>query len=92
MKDIKLVSGTFSIQEAKEVLTTLIDDKIRYHKSRIFSHEERFGSKDEHSDQRVAELQLAKKELIERLEQIAPDAELNIDSNIKINITTKDQA
>lgn len=87
MKNLKLIDGTFSPQETKEVLVNLIDDKIRFHKCRIFSHEERFGSRDEYSDQRVMELQLARKELIERLDEMPADAELNIDSTITINIT-----
>lgn len=89
MNNLKLIDGTFSISDARALLLSLIDDKVRYHKHRIFSHEERFGTTDQHSEQRIIELQLARKELLDDLNKLSGDTVLEINSSISIEITAK---
>jgi hypothetical protein len=63
-ESIKLVEGTFSGIEAKEILVDLISKKINFHHLKNFSSEERFGKTCELSLDRIQEL----KEGIKRLE------------------------
>ena len=52
----KLVEGTFSPEDAREVLLELVNNKIRYHNFEIFSKMERTGETPVHSIKRKAEL------------------------------------
>lgn len=70
---IDLISGKFAPQDAKEVLLTLLNDKINFHKKKIFSHEERFGLVDETSKNRITELTKCRENII----RIIQDAEAN---------------
>lgn len=45
MKDYKLIEGSFSDEEAKDVLKNFFESKIHFHEMRNFSSEERFGHK-----------------------------------------------
>lgn len=84
-KEFSLIEGIFSPEEAKEVLTTLINDKIRFHDHKIFSHEERFGKVDAESIARKVQLQKTKENLLKYLqESVEQGAKLRIHSNIHI--------
>ncbi len=52
-----LVKGDFSVEEAKDAIIGLVEDKIRHHRERNFSLEERFGMCSEHSSLRIGQLQ-----------------------------------
>ncbi|WP_018342771.1 hypothetical protein [Cytophaga aurantiaca] len=82
-----LIKGEFAPDEALEVTTHLITEKIQFHKLRIFSREIRFGYVDKSSLARIEELRLCK-ESINDLIQVAKNAEkkIKIDSSITIQI------
>lgn len=61
--EIKLVSGEFSAEEAKEVMMSLLDAKIHFHCRKNFSLEERFGEKDKDSILRIKQLKTTKEDL-----------------------------
>jgi hypothetical protein len=66
MKDnsnFKLVKGSFTPDEAKEVLFKLIQSKINYHQLEAFSISERSSKSVEHLEKRVIELQETRNEL-----------------------------
>lgn len=52
----KLIDGTFTPADAKTVLFSLVESKIRYHWMEKFSNLERFGKDINHSEKRVEEL------------------------------------
>ncbi len=52
---IKLIEGTFTPQEAREILITMINDKIRFHQVKEASGAEH-GVDASHSSQRIREL------------------------------------
>lgn len=56
LEPIQFIAGTFQPDEARDILMTLINDKINFHKKRIFSAMERFGAEDELSKQRLPKL------------------------------------
>ncbi|MFC5282001.1 hypothetical protein [Pedobacter alpinus] len=64
MDNFKLVEGEFNAADAKEILLRLIEQKISFHNLKCFSHEIRFGKKDEHSIERIEELNKTKEKLI----------------------------
>lgn len=54
--EIKLIDGVFTPSEAQTLLTTLIDNKINYHKIDDFSNHIRYDRDSQHSKQRILEL------------------------------------
>ncbi len=59
-----LVKGEYSPEEAKDILNHLIAKKINFHKVKTFSHDIRYGKRDEASEQRIVELKRSKKEIL----------------------------
>lgn len=62
-KEIKLIDGVFTPNEANSLLVTMIDNKINYHKLDDFSYHIREDRHPHHSKERVVELQDAKADL-----------------------------
>lgn len=58
-----LIDGEFSTGEAKTILMTLIENKIRFHQQENFSKDERYGSFNKNSNRRIDELTQTKAEL-----------------------------
>lgn len=86
-KQVSLLNGTFSIAEAREVLLTLIDDKIRFHSNRIFSQEERIGITPEDSVVRIKELRATRDEISAIINEYKDqNCEINVQSDINIEI------
>lgn len=63
-ENITLINGVFTPDEAKEVLLTLISNKIHFHQMKNFSSEERFGKSDPLSSKRITELEESRKQVI----------------------------
>jgi len=61
--EIKLIDGVFTPNEAKSIIVTMIDNKIKYHKLDDFSYHIRKNRHPHHSEQRIAELVDTKNEL-----------------------------
>jgi hypothetical protein len=92
MYTLKLIDNKFTPGEAKEVLLTLINDKIRFHSTKNFSSEVRTGISQEHSRQRIEELEEAKKEIIALIEKAEEmNILLDVESSIHISGTPKDK-
>ena len=67
---IKLIDSTYPAKHAKEVILTLLNDKIRFLSVQILSMEERFGEDTEHMRRRITELECEKRELIIALDSL----------------------
>lgn len=83
----KLIEGKYSPQEAKEILIDLINNEINFLRLKNLSSEIRFGKPDSASWNRAEELDAARKELL----QILQDAKntqkcIAINSSIQIRI------
>ena len=79
--------GKYDAKDAKRQVFDLISNNIAFHGKRSFSHCERFGDRDQYSDNKVKELQSSKK----TVQQLLDDAHkqglsVQIESNIKITI------
>ena len=55
-RQYKLLEGTFSPDEARQILLSLVKSKIDFHNMAKLSNEERFGSDVAQSERRLAEL------------------------------------
>jgi len=87
MKDYKLIEGTFSDQEAKDILKNFFESKINFHEMRNFSSEERFGHKDAMAVKRIPELKQASKDILEIVQQAKlGNKRLLINANVQISI------
>jgi len=81
----KLVTGEFSVEEARHILFSLVESKIGFHRIKNLSHKERLGTADGFSEKRAVELEQIKTELqalIDRME--ASNGRLSINCDICI--------
>jgi len=62
---VPLFDGNFDPDEAKELLSSLLNDKIHFHQMKNFSSTERFGKQDQKSLKRIAELKEGNIDLLE---------------------------
>jgi hypothetical protein len=81
-ENIKLIEGSFSGVEAKKLLLCLIDDKIKFHNSKILEDFEK-GNENEYSELRIKELKKLRLHIIEYLDNLG-EKNLNINSIINI--------
>lgn len=84
---LKLIDGTFSTIEAKEILTNIFSSKTQFHTTKNFSSQIRFGKDDEISAKRIPEL----KKTMERIFEIILESEKNnqtikIESEVNISL------
>ncbi len=81
-QQFNLIDGIFDSEEAKEILLCLIDSKIQFHNNRIFSHEIRFGTKNNDSVNRIEELKETKKQILQMIEggNFSINSQINIES------------
>lgn len=86
MYTLKLIDNKFTPQEAKEILLTLLNDKIRFHSNKNFSSEIRTGISQDHSRQRIKELEDAKKEIIALINK-AEEMNILLDVESSIHIS-----
>lgn len=91
MEKMSLIKGVFTSEEAKELLKNLYSTKIKFHELKNFSHQERFGTTDEHTSRRILEL----KEGVKKLNILFEDPKLNHDKifiNAEITISFAHEA
>ena len=79
---LKLIDNTYSNSEAFELLTALINDKIRFLKQKVFSIQERSADDTSHLEKRIAELQEDKEKLIQKFQELE-GKEFNVDIDCK---------
>jgi hypothetical protein len=88
MKDYKLIEGTFSDQEAKDIFKNFFESKIHFHEMKNFSSEERFGKKDAVAVKRIPELKKASKQIFELVQEAQQkNKKLQIKANIEVRLT-----
>jgi hypothetical protein len=76
LNDFKLVDGVYNLQEVKEIVLTLLDDKIKFHQLKDFSDSERLGKTDDsHSKKRLKDLKNSKSNLIKIINDLSENEE-----------------
>jgi DNA-directed RNA polymerase subunit F len=89
IQEIELIQSNYHPEEALEVLGNLIQQKIAYHTQKTIRHQEMFGTTDAHAEQRLAELQQIKKNLIQELKQFDPNTLLHIHGHVSISVVAQ---
>jgi hypothetical protein len=82
--EIKLIDGDFNVDEARELLIKLIEYKVNFHQSKIFSAQERNTKPGIHSIERIEDLRKSIEQLKELLSTLESGSELSIQSTINI--------
>ena len=86
-KSYCLIRGSFVPDAARQVLMTLINDKINFHQLNVWSHRERFGEDNPVVVKRVEELSQTKEDIAQMIEEAAAmGLKLSINSNIEIEL------
>ncbi len=92
IKEIELIKSDYHPEEALDVLSNLIQQKIAYHTQKTIRHQEIFGEPDLQAEQRLKELQDIKKTLIQELKQLDPNTVLHINGNVSLTVIAQQQA
>ncbi|WP_295335771.1 hypothetical protein [Flavobacterium sp.] len=86
-QEYKLIDGTFSTENADQILTALLNYKIDYHSREDFSNHIRFNRDIEHSKKRIQELTQTKKAVKELIANTQSDKfNLVINSTITVRL------
>ena len=88
--EFNLIDGTFKTLETKELLSTLLLNKLRFHSVKNFSHKERFGTPDVKTEKRIETLEATLKELLRFLDNYDQGEEFEIHANVKIKHLNKE--
>ena len=84
---IELIKGTFTPDEAREILLQLLDSKIKFHNVKNWSSRERFGKPDVYSEQRLEHLTESRKKVQTLVSKSIDDEKtITIHSSIEINV------
>lgn len=93
METTKLIKGSFSPIDAKEILLNMVDSKINFHKIKSLSSLVRWNHPSQQSEQRINELKEAKEQILALIEKAEKEGcTLRIDSTINLSLETKGQA
>ena len=83
--EFALIDNTYSPEDARTVVTSLITDKIRFLNTEMLSINERFGTDIEHMKQRVRQLEADRKRMISILsDYMNEDMEIEISCEVKM--------
>lgn len=83
---LQLVENTYNAEDAKEVLFSLINDKLKFLKLQMLSKTERFGSCPENLEHRLEGLKAEKEKLQDLFKQYDGQDDIRFDVDCLINI------
>ena len=87
--EIKLISGTFTVAEAEQLLTAIVNTKIAFHENKIRTIHE--NEEDiEHSEKRIMALQATLREAIDKMTQSGRTPTV-LNAHIEVNTTPRIQ-
>ena len=90
---IKLIDGTYKVEEAGEILLSVLGDKIRFHNFQMLGADERQCDDAYNSENRLRELNADKKKVEELLKLTRNrDLKLKIRSEIIIDIVAAEKS
>lgn len=90
MHQFKLIDSNYTASEAREILLAIINSKIQFHQIKTFSHDIRFGRRDEHSENRIKELEETRRAITQFLQEHQHgDITFDVASTLTIKVTSK---
>ncbi len=84
MKTFKLIDGIFDNEESKDLILTLLDDKINFQKCKNLSLKVKKGSLAPHVTDRIEKLRKVRKELVAFFEEHKNSTDFTINSIVEI--------
>lgn len=82
-----LLRGDYSAEEAKEIISNFITQKINFHNIRNYSSQVKYEKPDENSLKRIEELKESRKSIMELINAAKEEGRrLKIDSSITIEL------
>lgn len=92
METTKLIKGSFSPIDAKDILLNMVDSKINFHKIKSLSSLVRWNQPSQKSEQRIKELKEAKEQILALIEKAEKEGcSLKIESTINLSLEAKKQ-
>ena len=87
---LSLVKGSFTKEEALDVLMNLFSSKINFHSLKNFSSMERFGKEDSQAVKRIPELEESKRIIAAMIKNLGDtEDEIEIQSDVIITLHKK---
>ena len=87
---IKLIDSTYPVNDARDALFSLINDKIDFLNKKILSVQERFGGDTDHLEKRVKELRAELNNLLELLKPLEEGNLIEIHCDVEMKIRQAD--
>jgi|GEM_PF-715906 len=82
-----LIEGTFSAEEAQEILMSLLGKKLSFHSKKNLRSFEHSGQEDPEAEERIQELEQIRNEVLELLQSAKEeDFRLEIHSEVEIKL------
>ena len=89
---LHLIRNTYEVDDAKEVITQLLSDKINFIRRQIFSLDERYGINSSYLENRLKELNQSKEDIVTFFNSInSEEFEVKIDCPVSIELVEKTQ-
>jgi hypothetical protein len=90
VEQIKFIDGTFNTEDASEILLAVLNDKINFHSTLLFSNTERFGVDASNSQLRIKELREDKERVVAMMKEAKESGALvKVGSTISIELISK---
>jgi hypothetical protein len=90
VEQIKFIDGTFNTEDASEILLAVLNDKINFHSTLLFSNTERFGVDASNSQLRIKELRADKERVVAMMKEAKESGALvKVGSTISIELISK---
>ncbi len=90
-KTYKLIDGTFTPSEGKEILRNLFTGKIQFHLMKNFSTQVRYGNHDAATTARIQQLSSSLDDLLALISEAESQGmQLHIQSQVHISATPKE--
>jgi len=83
----KLIDGSFSNKDSREILLNVFTGKIQFHQRKNFSSQERFGKEDEIALTRIPQLKKSLEDILKLIETAETRGEqLEIIADVRIKV------
>lgn len=81
-----LIEGQFLAKESREILSSIYKSKMRFHRMKNFSSQERFGTEDPFATKRIAQLKATLEAISKLIDQAEKEGKnLEIKSQISLH-------